>query len=121
NPMSRYDGAAMPPTPGAEFARNGQIRFPVWESVGPWDVDNDNDGVRDSVWIDTGEPVRETEEGQLYKPLVAFLIVDLDNRLNLNAHGSIDHMVATPFDPVMIDSIDKGAPPVGNLAHTVSS
>jgi hypothetical protein len=111
NALSRYDGALFP-VQGGEFALNGQIRFPIWETIGPWDVDNDNDGIRDSVWIDTGEPVRETEEGQLYKPLAAFLIIDLDNRLNLNAHGSVDHLVATPFDPTAFNTNGN----VGNLA-----
>ncbi len=55
---------------------------------GPWDVDNDNDGVRDSVWIDAGLPVMIDKQGRLVKPLVAILAVDLDGRLNVNAHGT---------------------------------
>ena len=54
-----------------------------------WDVDNDGDGVPDSVWVDLGLPVRTTADGRLYKPLFAILCVDLDGRLNLNAHGSL--------------------------------
>jgi hypothetical protein len=55
---------------------------------GPWDVDNDNDGVRDSVWIDVGmDPVQI--DGVECQPLVAMMIVDLDSRVNLNAHGSL--------------------------------
>ncbi len=57
--------------------------------LGPWDVDNDGDGVPDSVWVDPGLPVRSTSDGRLYKPLIAVLCVDLDGRLNLNAHGSL--------------------------------
>jgi hypothetical protein len=53
-----------------------------------WDVDNDGDGVPDSVWVDLGMPVRATADGRLYKPLFAILCVDLDGRINLNAHGS---------------------------------
>jgi len=55
---------------------------------GPWDVDNDGDGVPDSIWVDLGLPVRAAPDGRLYKPLFAILCVDLDGRLNLNAHGS---------------------------------
>ena len=55
---------------------------------GPWDVDNDGDGVADSVWVDLGMPVRATADGRLYKPLFAILCVDLDGRLNVNAHGA---------------------------------
>ncbi len=55
---------------------------------GPWDVDNDADGVTDSVWIDVGaEPVILGE--QWAKPLVALLVIDMDGRINLNAHGSL--------------------------------
>lgn len=57
---------------------------------GPWDVDNDNDGIRDSVWIDVGLPVMAGPNGKLVKPLVAMLIVDMDGRLNVNAHGTCD-------------------------------
>jgi hypothetical protein len=56
---------------------------------GPWDVCNDGDGVPDSVWVDLGFPVRAAADGRLYKPLFAILCVDLDGRLNLNAHGNL--------------------------------
>jgi len=52
-----------------------------------WDVDNDGDGFTDSVWVDLGFPVRSASDGRLYKPLFAILCVDLDGRLNVNAHG----------------------------------
>ena len=52
-------------------------------------MDNDGDGVPDSVWVDLGLPVRATADGRLYKPLFAILCVDLDGRLNLNAHGNV--------------------------------
>ncbi len=54
-----------------------------------WDIDNDNDGVRDSVWIDVGLPVQYSRGGRRYRPLAAIMIKDLDGRLNLNAHGNI--------------------------------
>ena len=53
-----------------------------------WDVDNDGDGMPDSVWVDLGMPVRYTGDGRAYKPLFAILCLDMDGRLNLNAHGS---------------------------------
>lgn len=55
---------------------------------GPWDVDNDNDGRRDSVWVDFGAPVMMGPQGRLVKPLAAVLCLDMDGRLNLNAHGT---------------------------------
>ncbi len=54
---------------------------------GPWDVDNDGDGVTDSVWIDVGMP-EVTFDGTRCQPLVAMMIVDLDSRANVNVHGS---------------------------------
>ncbi|MBI3463226.1 MAG: hypothetical protein HY000_09230 [Planctomycetes bacterium] len=56
--------------------------------TGPWDVDNDGDGTPDSIWVDLGTPPQMTPDGRYYKRLFAFLVVDLDNRLNLNAHGA---------------------------------
>jgi hypothetical protein len=70
---------------------------PVWDGVSTapagslpwsWDVCNDGDGIADSVWVDLGFPVRYLADGKAYKPLFAILVVDLDGRLNLNAHGS---------------------------------
>jgi len=58
--------------------------------AGPWDVDTDGDGRYDAVWIDPGYPVRRTSDGRLYKALVAVQIRDLDGRVNLNVHGSLD-------------------------------
>jgi hypothetical protein len=55
---------------------------------GPWDVDNDGDGVADSIWIDIGAPVVNID-GVECRPLVAMLITDLDSRVNLNVHGSL--------------------------------
>ncbi|MBB3204578.1 hypothetical protein FHS27_000342 [Rhodopirellula rubra] len=55
---------------------------------GPWDVDNDSDGIPDSVWIDLNLPLITSPEGKLLRPLVAPMIEDLSGRLNVNAHGN---------------------------------
>lgn len=60
--------------------------------VGPWDVDNDGDGIRDSIWIDMGFPIQTDSSGRQYKPLFAVLCLDMDGRLNLNAHGNEMHL-----------------------------
>lgn len=60
-----------------------------------WDVDNDNDGKRDSIWVDIGLPVKTAPDGRPYKPLVAFLVLDMDGRLNLNAHSSLANLAPT--------------------------
>jgi hypothetical protein len=42
----------------------------------------------DSYWIDLDFPVLQSPTGRKYKPLFAPLIVDLDGRVNVNAHGN---------------------------------
>ena len=96
----------------ARWSRNGNIAIPFWEAVGPWDVDNDNDGVPDSVWVDLGDPVQQAEDGTLYKPLYAFLIVDLDSRLNVNAHGLVGRSASPLLDPTIDPATGVGP---GNL------
>ena len=54
------------------------------------DVDNDGDGVADSVWLDIGLPVMRAADGRKFKPLVAYMVLDLDGRLNLNVHGQLN-------------------------------
>jgi hypothetical protein len=40
---------------------------PDYDAVtGPWDVDNDGDGIRDSVWADLGFPVQTARDGRGY-------------------------------------------------------
>jgi hypothetical protein len=82
---------------------------PSWEIVGPWDVDNDNDGVPDSIFVDLGDPVQQAEDGTLYKPLYAIKIIDLDSRLNVNAHGTAEHVVPPVFD--QFANVLAGTPP----------
>jgi hypothetical protein len=66
----------------------------------PFDVDNDGDGVAESIWVDAGLPVRTGADGRAYKPMVAVLCVDLDGRLNVNAHGSVVHLNSTFATPI---------------------
>ncbi len=56
------------------------------------DVDNNGDGVLDSIWMDLGYPVQTDINGRRFKPLVAFMVLDMDNRLNVNAHGNGFHI-----------------------------
>ncbi|QDV76694.1 hypothetical protein K2D_02750 [Planctomycetes bacterium K2D] len=119
NPLARYGTEALrnalndPSTPLVNNA-TGEITFPYWEAVGPWDVDNDGDGVNDSIWVDIGLPVQQTEDGRWYKPLVAMLVEDLDGRLNLNAHGNEADMAQENHD-ASSNLVSGGSP--GNLAH----
>jgi hypothetical protein len=67
---------------------------------GEWDVDNDGDGVNESVWIDPNLPLVPAPDGRMLKVLVAPMIVDLDNRLNLNTAGDLAQADANYMVPV---------------------
>lgn len=78
---------------------NGDPTAVTVERINGWsnpteslDVDNDGDGVEDSIWIDLGYPIQTDIDGRRYKPLVAFLVRDMDGRLNVNAHGNGYHL-----------------------------
>lgn len=101
-------------------AVNGLFAIPYWEAVGPWDVDNDNDGVAESVWVDLGDPVQEAEDGTRYKALFAIHVVDLDSKLNVNANGLVDHI--NPANLAIDYNPSTGAPyHVDNLAGTTGN
>lgn len=55
-----------------------------------WDVDNDRDGINDSVWVDLGLPIFTAPDGKLVRPLVAPMIEDLGGRLNINGMSRRD-------------------------------
>jgi hypothetical protein len=82
---------------------------------GPWDVDNDGDGVMDSVWIDIGMPTVDIGNAQV-QPLVAMMILDLDGRVNVNAHGT-----DIPFDRASTRPEPAATVPGFRYAGTVSS
>ncbi len=54
-----------------------------------FDVDNDADGVTDSVWLDLGYPARPDSGGRLSKPLFAFMVIGLNGRIPLNTAGNL--------------------------------
>lgn len=70
------------------------------ETTGPfYDVDNDRDGVAESIWIDPGLPVKTAPNGRRYKTMAAIYVRDMDGLLNMNAHGSyaqLDFLSANP-------------------------
>lgn len=65
-----------------------------------WDVDSDGDGILDSIWTDPDYPVQTDMKGNVYKPLVAYYVLDMDGRLNANAHGNkleLNSAAITPY------------------------
>jgi large repetitive protein len=74
-----HDAATFPDlVPSA--ATGGKINY---------DVDNDADGIRDSVWLDLGYPARRDPTGKLYKPLFSFMVIGLNGRIPLNTAGNL--------------------------------
>ena len=79
-----------------------------------WDVDNDGDGVPDSIWVDLGFPVQTDEDGRRYKPLFAFLCLDLDGRINLNAAGNPFRLYGnSPEAAALANNMDSSTLPLG--------
>jgi hypothetical protein len=77
-------------------------KFRSWVRLliaGPWDVDNDGDGVTDSVWIDPDLPLITGPNGKLLKALVAYSIEDFDSRLDLNATGNLTQVGSSALAP----------------------
>jgi len=56
--------------------------------------DNDGDGVADGVWLPGVVVDRPSPRGGTFSYEVSYLVLDLDGRLNVNAHGT-----AVPTDP----------------------
>ncbi len=86
---------------------------PNWGKI-TYDVDNDGDGVTDSVWIDLGYPVQRDASGRQYKPLFAIMCLPLNGRLPLNTAGNIqgrkldgtrsyDHAAGRGYSPNEVD------------------
>ena len=108
------DGLPAMMAPGGP-ANRGSFAALVDAMGEPVMVDTDNDSIPDATWIDTGMPVQSNGEGLYYKPLVAYQIIDLDGRLNLNAHGNL-----TQVDPAGNNYIDASSP-VTTLGGTATN
>ena len=74
-----------------------------------WDVDNDGDGIADSVWIDIGLPKFTNADGTTFRPLVAILCTDLDGRINLNTMGTDDFATGSVSSALAAGAFDSTA------------
>ena len=57
-----------------------------------FDVDNDGDGLTDSVWLDLGYPPQSNTQGQYFKPLFAFTVIGLNGKIPLNTAGNLQNL-----------------------------
>ncbi len=112
-----YDSGFNPLWNPADGVGNGQFA---------WDVDNDNDGIPDAVWLDLGFPVQASPDGRTFKPLFAITVLDLDGRLNVNAHGNLAqastsysnviNMTSTNIPSVLFAGSQAATPPAVSYA-----
>ncbi|MGI9516624.1 MAG: hypothetical protein ACR2NP_06255, partial [Pirellulaceae bacterium] len=93
-------------------------------TVNDLQVDNDGDGEPDSVWMDVGYPVQTDINGRRYKPLVAYMVVDMDNRFNINGHGDLfdfdpdgDGVVNRAIQSSGVNLLGNVDPLAANLPH----
>jgi len=81
---------------GRSLATLGQGLSPTTGGGAPLgDVDNDGDGIKESVWLDVGQGVTVLGDGKVVKPLFAIHCIDLGGRIALNADGSPVHAAET--------------------------
>lgn len=97
-PDPRPDWTGSPNPAAANFNANyGKVVY---------DVDNDGDGTKESVWIDLGFPVqRDPKTGKYFKPLFAFKVEGLNGKLPLNSAGNLQKRAA------------DGTPAVDHASH----
>ena len=79
-PRQADNSPLFPPDPSIPDPSTGKLSY---------DIDNDGDGITDSVWVDLGYPVQRDPGGKLYKPLFAFMVLGLNGRLPLNTVGNL--------------------------------
>ncbi|MEL7338703.1 MAG: hypothetical protein AAFN70_21130, partial [Planctomycetota bacterium] len=79
-------------------SRTRLIRLLRWLANGPWNVDNDDDLIPDSIWTDFKLSTYETADGTTIRPMVALLIEDMDGKVNINVTGNQGQMTEDFFD-----------------------
>ena len=78
-----------------------------------YDVDNDNDGIREGVWLDLNFPPSILPDGRIMVPLFSYTVMEADSLINLNAHGNLSGWLASQ-PPVLSHPMGNGAP----LSHS---
>ncbi len=87
----------------------------VWPSFAadlPAVVDNDGDGVADGAWVSGVLPGRRSPRGGTLRYDVSYHVLDLDGRINLNAHGTLTPtMAAADWTPAPAVPVGLGYGP----------
>lgn len=66
----------------------------TWEHLLSLDVDNDNDGLKEGIWIPSGLPIRTAADGTPYFTMFSYTVVDMDGKVNINTAGNWDQLPA---------------------------
>lgn len=66
------------------------------------DSDNDNDGVKEGIWVDLNYPVETTAGGVSYVTMFSFTIYDMDSLIDLNVHGNMAEVPRDAAIPALV-------------------
>jgi hypothetical protein len=80
-----------------------------------FDIDNDGDGRKDSIWVDLGAPIQKGSDGREYKALYSFLILGMNGKIPLNTAGNLQGR-AVIDDPTTTPAVEVPGDP--NYSHT---
>ena len=90
-----------------------------------YDVDNDGDGLRDSVWLDLGFPAQRDATGKLYKPMFSLMVLGTNGRLPLNTAGNLQGRLLanapTDYSLYPIITPQAGDPTYNHTSHLGAS
>lgn len=88
-----------------------------------FDVDADNDGIREAILMDLGFPVQERpSDGALYVPMFGMTILDADGLINLNTSGNLSGDTSAPgAGGVFGDGLANGVAQVPQLSISKSN
>lgn len=97
--VESYDSFDSANTFLTKIADDGTVGRAAFEGTRTKEVDNDGDSVMDGVWLANVLPKITGAGGGQLSFRVSYLVLDLDSRINVNAHGG----GGSPVGPASID------------------
>ena len=98
------------------------VSRPAFGAVsGSCTVDNDADGVADGTWLSNVLPAQPQENGGSLTFRVSYLVLDMDGRFNVNAHGIPPAATVTGTGPANVDGSASFSSGVWNRLMIVGS